>query len=250
MTIRRSQVKPSGKRSNEKHLAGRRKLYCLITGFDPFAGGSFNPSQAIVESLPEHIRLRKSNLIVKLHGLVLPSCGDAAWKRLKKSIDRSPKGTRCVAILTGVAAKRSLITLERFALNVKDYRVKDNNGHHFAGDPISAAGPQAWRSPIAIDDLVKRLRKRGLPADASNHCGTFVCNEIYYHTFNLQRLKKKPEAFLFVHLPMPAGYGKSLRKLGNGRSKQLSRGRANQLLALQEAIIEIAHALCEQVVAD
>src|SRR5258708_213223 len=142
MSVKGSQVKPSGMRSIEKHLGARPQLHCLITGFDAFANHSFNPSQAIVQSMPDGLQLRKREAVVSVEGLVLPTCGDLAWKLLKKRLEKVPKGAHSIVILMGLAAKRSVITLERFALNVRDYRVKDNNGHNFTGDEITRSGPQ------------------------------------------------------------------------------------------------------------
>jgi pyroglutamyl-peptidase len=248
MSIAPSQVKPSGQKFRSAVNGKRRELYCLITGFDAFAGDQFNPSQAIVESLPESLDLPGQDAVIQLAGLVLPTCGNKAWKKLKKSLEKLPRNSQSVVILTGLAAIRPNISIERFALNIRDYRIKDNAGHMINGKDIDRNGPDALRTQINLEGVIKQVRRKGLTADISNYCGTFICNEIYYQGLRFQKERQLPHALLFVHVPLPAQYGKRLRQKGTAQALKRSSGKANQLLAMQEAVIEIARYLCAQAV--
>jgi pyroglutamyl-peptidase len=238
-------VKPSGQKTRRLAPGKHPDLHCLITGFDAFAGDSFNPSQAIVEALPASFNLSGKNTTVRVERLVLPTCGELAWKKLKGHLEKLPRKSKTVVILTGVVGFRANICLERFALNIRDYRIKDNAGHIVLGERIDRSGPEAMRTRIKVEDVVKHVRRNGLTAEVSNYCGTFVCNEIYYQGLRFQKAKQTPDALVFVHVPLPAQYGKQLRKNGNMRFQRLASGKANQLLAMREAVIEIARYLCK-----
>jgi pyroglutamyl-peptidase len=245
-----SQVKPSGRKANDAVRGKHQQLHCLITGFDAFAEQSFNPSQVIVEALPASFKLSGRDSLVNVAGLVLPTCGELAWKKLKAQLEKLPRKSKSVVILTGVAGFRSNITVERFALNIRDYRVKDNAGHVILAKRIDRSGPEALRTLTKVEDLVDHIRRQGLTAEVSNFCGTFVCNEIYYQGLRFQKTKQIPDALVFVHVPLPAQYGKHLRKSGKARFQKLAAGKANQLLAMHEAVMEIARYLCRQVISD
>jgi pyroglutamyl-peptidase len=250
MSIARSQVKPSGQRQNFAESSQYQKPYCLITGFDAFAANSFNTSQAVVELLPEEIKSASRHAVIAIDRLILPTCGDRAWQMLRNRLERIPRNAKSIVILTGLASKRSLISFERFALNLKDYRIKDNFGHIFSEDRIEDSGPEALRTALSLDKLVTHLRRRGLPSDISNYCGTFVCNETYYRALRFQKLRHVPSALVFVHLPLPSSYGKTMRKNGSMRSQRWGTGKANQLLAMQTSLIEVAKALCQQLISE
>lgn len=219
----------------------------MITGFDAFAGDSFNPSQVIVESLPERVKLPGKGGVVPVDKLILPTCGDLAWEKLKVRLEKLPKKSKSVVILTGLAALRPSICVERFALNIKDYRIKDNAGCLIIGEEIDPRGVAALRTAVETKAVVKHVLRKGLCAEVSNYCGTFVCNEIYFQGLRFQKSKGFPHALVFVHFPLPADYGKRLRKQGAKRFHKLSRSKSNQLLAMQKTLLEIAQFLLKQV---
>jgi pyroglutamyl-peptidase len=238
-------VKPSNRNNGIPFSGKNSKLHCLITGFDTFAGSTYNVSQAVVESLPKRVKLPQQKGDVNLNTLVLPTCGDLAWKELKKRLDKLPR--QSVVILTGMAAPRPNISVERFALNIKDYRVMDNAGCLVNGQEIAARGPAALKATLDPKAIVEHVLKKGLCAEVSNFCGTFVCNEIYFQGLRYQKSKGLPHILVFVHLPLPVHYGKRLRMQGASRFHKLSRNKSNQLLAMQKALLEIAKFLLQQV---
>lgn len=206
---------------------------------------AYNVSQTVVESLPKKVKLPQKGDEIDLDTLVLPTCGDLAWKELKKRLDKLPR--KSVVILTGMASPRPNISVERFALNIKDYRVKDNAGCLINGKEISPRGPAALKTTPDPKAIVEHLLKKGLCAEVSNFCGTFVCNEIYYQGLRYQKSKGFPHILVFIHLPLPADYGKRLRMQGASRFHKLTRSKSNQLLAMQKALLEIALFLLKQV---
>lgn len=240
-------MKPSS-RINGSTNGKRHTLHCLITGFDAFADEPFNPTQAIVESLPERLNFQGDEVQIIVEGLVLPTCGELAWARLKQSLEGLPKQCKSVVVLTGLATFRSTIGIERFALNIRDYRIKDNAGHLLMDEKIDPSGADALRTTVKLEELVKRLRRTGQIVDVSNHCGTFVCNEIYYQTLSFQKARRVPHALVFVHLPPPARYASRLREKGTQQALKRAKGRANQLMAMKEALLEVGRHLSRQLI--
>jgi len=241
-------VKPSDQKTGTANSGKGNKLHCLITGFDAFGGDAFNPSQAIVESLPETIKSPGKGGVVPVDKLVLPTCGDLAWRKLKGRLQKLPKKSKSVVILTGLAALRPKISVERFALNIKDYRVKDNAGCLINGEAIDPRGPAALRTPADVKAIVKHVFSKGLFADVSNSCGTFVCNEIYFQGLRFQKAKGFPHALVFVHFPWPGKYRKRSGKQGASRVQKLTGSQSKQLLAMQKTLIEIAQFLLKQAI--
>jgi pyroglutamyl-peptidase len=248
MKVIQSQAKPSSRISNKTKEPGQ--IHCLITGFDAFGGSDNNPSQEIVETLPKSIKLRKSKVTLDLHALVLPSCGDNSWRLLRRALEAVPIQQPLCVVLTGVAAHRSSISIERFALNIRDYRIKDNCGEEWHGEPIAENAPEAFRTDVDVDFLTQRMRKKGLPTEISNHCGTFVCNEIYYRLLLACQQTGRKHKSVFVHVPSPTLFGIRLREQGDERFENRTRGRNNQLAILRNAVLDITSVLAEEMLAE
>ncbi len=182
----------------------------LVAGFDAFDKLAANPSQTIVETLGASIMLPGSKGEVVLDTLVLPTCCDKAWGKLKRKMDAN-KNAYIAVILTGVAAKRNKISLERFALNIRDYRIKDNGGHQYLDELIEEDAPDALKTSLSVASMSKALVKKGIVCEVSNHAGTFICNEVYYKALSYQDKQKQAAQVLFVHLPLPKTYAKEFK---------------------------------------
>jgi len=247
MKVLEPQAKPSAT-PESRTLERLTRCHCILTGFDRFGKAKFNPSEEIVESLPDQLKLKKFKVSVPLHSLVLPTCGENAWHLLHKLILEMPPDAVLALVLTGVSP-RNLISLERFALNIRDYRIPDNNGHEFRGEKIDPDGPDAIRTPLPIEAFLKHLRRKSLPSEISNYTGSFVCNDIYFQAMNYGRKTMSEHQAIFIHLPMPAKLGKTLRNKGSAKLNGKAYGRANQLALMRNAVLDVAALTCEAMVA-
>src|SRR5262245_39765597 len=99
-------------------------LRCILTGFDAFGESAENFSQLAVERLGSQVRL-DSGQSVTLDKMILATSGDQCWAALRESLD-GLGDDQAFVIMTGMASKRHLIGLERFGLNILDYRIPDN----------------------------------------------------------------------------------------------------------------------------
>lgn len=214
---------------------------CLIVGFDAFGSAGFNPSQYIVDTLPANIKGKRALSKVSVNTLILPVTGPMAWKLLQSTLKKMKPS---VLIMTGLFQIRSLLSIERFALNMADYRIKDNLGRMPKDQPIDKGGPNALMTNVNVRELANCLLKKGFPSEVSNYAGTFICNEIYYNALRFQQKFRYPQTVLFMHVPAPGKFGRSLRALGTKKAEKMAAGRKNQLNAMREAVIQVMVACC------
>lgn len=164
----------------------------ILTGFTPFPGVPVNPSEKIVS----HIAALHLECVCTE---VLPTAFMPAGDRIRTLIrEHQPRAV----VSLGVAASRPQFSLERFALNVNDAPIPDNDGHIAQGQPIVPGGAEAYRSTLPLDKMLTALTEKGIPVAYSNHAGAYVCNHVFYiarHEVEQQGL----DSFCgFIHIPM------------------------------------------------
>jgi pyroglutamyl-peptidase len=210
-----------------------------VSGFDAFDELEYNPSQLVVESLPDRLEPDDDSPAIELTRLVLPTCCEQAWSHLENSFD-GLGGEPVILVATGLAQLRTRIELERFALNIRDYRIADNSGHQWLDTVIDEGGPQAMRTKLPLAELLQTLRADGYACDISNHAGSFVCNDIYYRLLRRLETIASPAVGLFVHFPLPERYGASSES-ASGTQNQEERAQPPR----EEALGHFASALTQ-----
>lgn len=166
----------------------------LLTGFAPFEGAAVNPSWLAVAAL----RGRQ----VAGHRVVareLPTEFGASLRALRKALrEVRPKLVICV----GLAGNRSIISLERIAINIDDARIADNAGAQPIDLPVVVSGPAAYFATLPIKAMLAALRDAGIPAEVSQTAGTYVCNHVFYGLMHALRRRPAVRAG-FIHVPHP-----------------------------------------------
>ncbi|MBX9770051.1 MAG: pyroglutamyl-peptidase I [Candidatus Obscuribacterales bacterium] len=180
-------------------------MRCLITGFGAFDKFAVNPSEQVVTRLPDAIKA--SNKWLEIEHLVLPCSGKKMWRTLDAAVDGlTPKKEPLILIMTGLAAERDKLCLERFAVNIKDYRIPDNDGWQPQDSPIIEDAPAGLSPNLPLTRLEKRLDDKGYNIDISNYAGSYLCNDIYYRALSTWQKKSRSAAILFLHIPPPKLY--------------------------------------------
>lgn len=179
-------------------------MQLIIAGFEIFADFDYNPSQLAVSLLPDSLAVANSDQQIPIKRLVLKCCCAESWQVLDNELKQAE--APCIVILTGLAGTRSRISLERFALNIRDYRIPDNAGYQPEDERIDHDGPDAVRTPLPLPALCKQLTESGFLCDVSNHAGSFLCNEVYYRSLRAWQTENHPALSLFVHLPLAESY--------------------------------------------
>jgi pyroglutamyl-peptidase len=171
--------------------------HVLITGFEPFGGGTVNPSELVAHSLEG--RLIAGRLIVTR---ILPVETRNVRERLERAlVEVQPD----VAICMGQAGASNAIALERVAVNVLDFEQPDNVGVMRKNDQIARGGPDARISNLPFEKIVGAWSENGVPGYVSNSAGTYICNQTLYEVLGLAEAATGPLVAGFVHLPyLPA----------------------------------------------
>ncbi len=165
----------------------------LVTAFEPFAGRKMNPAQQVLAELKPAAfpggRLYRENL---------PVSGRAVGKRLAALLSKVKPD---ILVCLGLAAGETGLRVERFALNIQDYGIKDNAGYMPEGKKIDENGPAAYFVNSDPLKLAAAARKAGVPAYVSNHAGAYVCNHLMYEAMRAVAASGARTKFAFIHLP-------------------------------------------------
>ena len=170
----------------------------LVTAFEPFNGGTINPSQLILEQLetPTGIELIK---------ILLPVEFKTTTKILKELLQEHQPD---IVISLGQAGNRPEICVERVAVNLDCVRssdgareLADNAGEKPVDVPIAEDGPAAYFSTLPVWDLVAVIKAQNVAGAASYSAGTYVCNHVMY-TELYEVSKNYPNMKAgFIHVP-------------------------------------------------
>lgn len=168
----------------------------LVTGFEPFAGSTLNPSQLIAESLADHAEVVA--LGVALRTALLPVDTLCAGPTIAALWDKHRPD---IVLHFGESAKAQHLTLERVAVNLLDFDTPDNAGQHPVDTPIDPAGPAARFVTLPVRALMQRLDEAGIASRLSLSAGAYLCNQVLYLSLGHAERVGGGAAVGFVHVP-------------------------------------------------
>ena len=194
----------------------------LVTGFEPFGGEKVNASWEAAQRL-DGWRCGDAVAVARQ----LPCVYDACVAEFVEAFERlSPE----IVLMTGQAARRGVISVERVARNVDGGSAPDNRGVLRADE---ANGPARLEATAPVSDIARAIRAAGLPARVSTNAGDYVCNHLFYR--GLRHLLNRAPATLAVFVHLPATPGQSPRR---ANARRLAT--ADAVRALQAAIAAMA----------
>ncbi len=241
----------SEKAGSSPSLMTSSDYICLLSGFGKFGGGSYNPSQETVESFPDILITQSENKAnstkrrakeVHIEKIVLETVGKTAWKNLNSRLKKLPEDKPLVLVMTGLAEGIKGLHLERFAMNLRDYRIKDMSGAQIVDKPIIKNAQDLIRTTLPLDKLSESLGKSGIPCRVSNHAGTFICNELYFNAMHHTQDIKAVKACLFVHMPLAEEFAQVCSTSKNKKLKaraMAANTRKKQIELLRDALAEV-----------
>lgn len=162
----------------------------LLTGFTPFGGESINPSY-------EAIKVMTSSKYHLIKCLVSTTFENSIETVISKIDQEHPD----LILMVGQAGGRHGISLERFAVNLDDNDIADNQGIIKNEIPIILNGPTAYKTNVSLKPILNALMKKGYPSKISNSAGTYVCNHIMYGVYHYLHIHQLSYQALFVHVP-------------------------------------------------
>lgn len=165
----------------------------LLVGFEPFGGSSVNPSEQVIRKLGRQ-RIENASIV----SILLPVDRHRAPQKLLQSVtDHMPEAVLCL----GEASGKSLVSIERVAINLLDFRIPDNAGLKVSDEPVVANGPTAYFATIPVRVIYNALLKARIPAEISLSAGSFLCNQVFYELLHAINIYKMGIPAGFIHLP-------------------------------------------------
>ncbi len=165
----------------------------LLTGFEPFGNSPINPSEQVVLSLA-----KETFPNVKLEPEIFPVDLKKGPEILLRAFEAvQPDAVLCL----GLATRRTVISIERVAVNLLDFRIPDNAGNQIVDQPVIPGAPDAYFTTLPVRKIYNELKTNGIPVELSLSAGAYLCNQITFvllHHLQNQGLKIPAG---FIHLP-------------------------------------------------
>ena len=186
------------------------KLRILITGFGPFPGAPYNPTQSLVARLT---RLRRPAFSdVELSSHIFPVTYKAVDRELPLAVaDHRPHAL----LMFGLASRAGYVRIESRARNAVTMLWPDAAHTHARKGSISdGAGAKMFGPPTA--KLLRAAVGTGLDARASRDAGSYLCNYLSWRAIEATNAANGPRLAAFVHIP-PLARGGAVRRRGMPR---------------------------------
>ncbi len=168
-------------------------MVILLTGFEAFDGETMNPSWEAARGFEGQV-FGAARVITRQ----LPTAFGQASAELRQLIELHDPS---ICLCFGQAGGRSIISLEKVAINWAHARIPDNLGRQPIDQPLIPDAPAAYFAPIALHRLEQALSLAGIACEISLSAGSFVCNDLYYQLCHLQATQKPGMQGCFVHIP-------------------------------------------------
>jgi pyroglutamyl-peptidase len=197
----------------------------LVTGFEPFGGETVNASWEAAQKL-EGWRHDDTVATARL----LPCAYDASVKTLVDAIETLRPDA---LLMTGQAARRGVVSVERFAHNLDDATAPDNDGALRRGLRIARGAPDWLEARASVRIIARAINEAGIPARMSRNAGAFVCNHLYFGALQYLADKRSSIPAVFVHLPVTpeqAPRGASANRLTPAQAADALRAAAAAIL--------------------
>jgi pyroglutamyl-peptidase len=182
------------------------KLHILITGFGPFPGAPYNPTQPLVARL---LQLRRPALSdVELSGHIYPVTYKAVDQQLPELLTkRRPDAL----LMFGLASRTSYLRIESRARNAVTMLWPDA-AHTRVRKGSIAGGADAMRFGPHTAKLLRAAISTGIDARPSRDAGSYLCNYLSWRAIEATCGDAGPRLAAFVHVPPLARGGASPRK--------------------------------------
>jgi pyroglutamyl-peptidase len=182
------------------------KLRILITGFGPFPGAPFNPTQPLVARL---LRLRRPALSdVELSGHIFPVTYRAVDRELPELLAQHRPDA---LLMFGLASRTPYLRVETRARNAVTTLWPD--AEHMRVRKGSIA-PDAHAMPFGphTAKLLRAAVATGVDARASRDAGSYLCNYLSWRAIEAIGAGNGPRLAAFIHVPLLARDGAAQRK--------------------------------------
>jgi len=181
------------------------KLRLLLTGFGPFPGAPYNPTQPLVARLA---RLRRPAFDdVELVSHIFPVTYAAVDRQLPELLARYKPDA---LLMFGLAARTPYLRVETRARNAFTMLWPDAANTRARKGAIAREADAMMFGPHTAR-LLRAARLTGIDARASRDAGAYLCNYLSWRA--IERVNAGgPRLAAFIHIPLLARGGASRRK--------------------------------------
>src|ERR1700730_15075741 len=154
----------------------------LITGFGPFPGAPFNPTEVLAKELarrrhPAFANVRRISHVFRV-----------SYEAVDRDLPALLASERPDAlIMFGLAARTRHVRIETRARNALSRSVPDVGGHLPRSGTILAGGPAALPLRAPAQRLLMAARSTGMPAAPSRDAGHYLCNYLCWRAAEAPR---------------------------------------------------------------
>ena len=200
------------------------KLRILITGFEPFPGAPFNPTQPLVARL---MQLRRPALAdVELTSHIFPVTYGAVDRQLPELLaQHQPQAL----LMFGLAARTSWVRIETRARNAVTMLWPDAEHTRVRKGSI-AGGADAMMFGPHSERLLRAALGTGIDARTSNNAGSYLCNYLSWRAIEATARDGGPQLASFIHVPL-------LTRDGGPQQKGTARITLDELVDAGEAML-------------
>jgi len=186
------------------------KLRILITGFGPFPGAPYNPTQPLVARL---VRLRRPAFSdVGLSGHIFP----VTYKAVDRELPQLLTSHRPQALLMfGLASRTPYVRIETRARNAVTTLWPDAEHARVRKGSISGGADAMMFGPHTTK-LLRAADGTGVDARASRDAGSYLCNYLSWRAIEATCGDEGPRLAAFVHVP-PLARGAAPQPKGTAR---------------------------------
>jgi pyroglutamyl-peptidase len=165
----------------------------LLTGFEPYAGRGRNPAHDAMRALDG--KRISGSLIV---GRALPVSHASLHGRITRLVDEIDPA---IILSLGLWPGEPVIRLERFATNIADFEIADNDGLIVTDESLIRGGSISLAATLPLRQIEQALLAEGIPARLSGTAGSFLCNACLYYFLRAAASRPHPPLSGFLHLP-------------------------------------------------
>jgi pyroglutamyl-peptidase len=167
----------------------------LITGFGPFPGAPFNPTEPLALELARRRHPAFANVRRVAH--VFRVSYEAVDQELPALISREKPAA---LVMFGLAGRTQHVRIETRARNVLTRVLPDADGQIPATATIVPGAPMALSLRAPARRLLMAALATGIPAALSHDAGRYLCNYLCWRAAEVARAGA-PRLAAFIHVP-------------------------------------------------
>lgn len=173
------------------------KLRILITGFGPFPGAPYNPTEQLVARL---MRLRRPLFDdIERVSHIFP----VSYSAVDRDLPMLIAAHRPDALLMfGLATRTAHVRIEKRARNIVTQLWPDAEHANVSSRSIARGAPFARSFGPHTEKLLRAARATGIDARPSLSAGSYLCNYLSWRAIETTDVTSGPRLAAFVHVPL------------------------------------------------